>query len=442
MTRVDRIRLARQRSGATLPARPTWAARLQRFAPFVAVAAMAYPVLVWPLLEAQLVSLEPVYGQPPVDGPPSMLLRVYFSSLFLLSVSTFASQALTRPLRLKLPLLLVLATFIGWAGTTSLWAVAPEISARRFMLATFVATSIVGATLAGDDPKRTLRIAFWMFAVMTALSLFSLLTTAPTALGHAAFYPHKNYFAVIAAVMILFALYQVGEARGATRAVAVVMVLLGAWFLIEARSKTCTALLLMVPPLSYGSAWLARYARISPALTLTVFGFTLYGIYEFGVQSGIWDFHAVATALFGDPTLTQRTEIWEFAVRKIAERPWLGYGYEVFWGATVDSPSVREGPGFVAQMPHAHNGYLDLLLQTGIPGLVLVLLLVLGSLHVAGRVVRRSFGLGAFCLSILIFASLHNLLETTWFRSFSLKWMAVALVVSILSLDRSREDAR
>jgi O-antigen ligase len=158
----------------------------------------------------------------------------------------------------------------------------------------------------------------------------------------------------------------------------------------------------LVPLLSYGSVLLARHCRVSPAIALSLLVLAIYGVYEFGAQSGFWDFHAVAETVFGDPTLTQRTDIWSFAIRKIAERPWLGYGYEVFWGAGANSPSVREGPGFVAQMPHAHNGYIDVVLQTGALGLVLLAVLILSALHVAGRLARRSPGLG-ISLSMLIF---------------------------------------
>ena len=416
------------------PARPSATiAWLRRLAPFGAVAALAYPVLVWPLLEAQVVSLEPVYGQPAIDGPPSALLRVYFSILLVSGVVTFAAQAATRPLGIRPPLLIALAALIAWAGVTGFWAVEPEISTRRFLLTVFIATGITCSTLAARDPDRVLRVAFWMFAAMAAISAWSVLATAPTALGHAAFYPHKNYFAAMTSMMILFALYQLTNGTTATRCAAVVMIALGIWFLAEARSKTCTALVVLVPLLSYGSVLLARHCRVSPAIALSLLALAIYGVYEFGAQSGFWDFHAVAETMFGDPTLTQRTDIWSFAIRKIAERPWLGYGYEVFWGAGANSPSVREGPGFVAQMPHAHNGYIDVVLQTGAVGLVLLAVLILSALHVAGRLARRSPGLAGFCLSMLIFGVLYNLLETAWFRSFGVEWMVVALVIAFLS---------
>lgn len=409
-------------------------------APFIAVAAMSYPLLVWPLFEAQVVSLDPVYGAPSVDGPPSPLLRIYFSTLFALSLVTLIAQQLDEPIELRWPPLVTVSIFIAWAGMTSLWAVEPDISFRRFLLTVFIATSIIAPVVAAREPERLLRVAFWAFGLMTALSAWSVLTTPPTALGHAAFYPHKNYFAAVTSIMVLFAIYQILDGRGIYRAGAVVMLVLGLWFLAEARSKTCIALIMLVPPLSYGSAFAARYLRLSPALVLTAVFVGAYGIYEFGAQSGFWDFHSFAETFFSDPTLTQRTDIWNFALKKIPERFWLGYGFEVFWGASHNSPSIREAPGFVAQMPHAHNGYLDVILQTGAVGLSLLAILLATSLHYAGRVARHSFALSGFCLSLLIFNLLYNLLETTWFRSFGLKSMTVALAIAIVAIGVRRGD--
>ncbi len=406
---------------------------LQGLAPFITVAALAYPVLVWPLLEAQVVSLDPVYGQPAVDGPPSALLRVYFSTLLVLAITALGVQLGRRPLGLARPLLLALAAYIAWAGVTGFWAVEPEISSRRFLLAVFINGAIVAATLATADIERLLRIAFWMFAIMVALSIVSVLTTKPTALGHAAFYPHKNFFALITAIMSLFALHQLGSGTRLTRPVAVSMLLAAAWFLVEARSKTNLALFVLAPLVAYSTILLTRLTRISPAIILGAFALTLYGIYQFGAQSGFWDFHAAAQALFGDPTLTQRTDIWNFAMRKIAERPWLGYGYEVFWGAGPNSPSVREGPGFVAQMPHAHNGYIDITLQTGFIGLAIFATLMISALHATGRVARTRPGLAGFALSLLVFGLLYNTLESAWFRSFSLDAMTFVLAVVLVS---------
>ncbi len=404
---------------------------LARMAPLIVVAALAYPSLVWPLFEAEPVSLAPVFGQPAVDGPPSPLLRVYFTVVLIagcLSFACFDGRKFVRLLRL--PILLT-ALYLAWAGITNFWSVEPDITLRRFLLAAFIAGGLISATLAARGPERILQYSFWMFFLVTVISAVSVLTTAPTALGHAAYFPHKNSFGATISVAALVALYQLTNGRRSDRVAAGAVLLACAWFLIEARSKTSLALVVVAPVLGFAVAALARFARISPALTIIAIGVSCYGIYEIGAASHIWDFDEVANAIFGDPTLTQRTDIWAFANKMIEQRPWLGYGYEVFWGASVESPSVRQGPGFVAQMPHAHNGYIDIVLQTGYIGFAILSALLLTTLHLTGHIARRSLGLASFLLSIILYCILSNGLETSWFRSFSLSSMIFVLAIAI-----------
>ncbi len=58
-------------------------------------------------------------------------------------------------------------------------------------------------------------------------------------------------------------------------------------------------------------------------------------------------------------TLTGRTPLWAAVVDAIKLRPWLGYGYAIFWvGGNLDSLNVIKIAGWNA--PHAHNGYLEI----------------------------------------------------------------------------------
>ena len=70
-----------------------------------------------------------------------------------------------------------------------------------------------------------------------------------------------------------------------------------------------------------------------------------------------------------DPTLTGRIPLWHLVLQSALQRPWLGYGYGGFWNA--DSATVLYIWMVIEwQAPSAHCGYLDVLLQLGIVGLV------------------------------------------------------------------------
>ena len=69
------------------------------------------------------------------------------------------------------------------------------------------------------------------------------------------------------------------------------------------------------------------------------------------------------------PDLTGRTELWNAVLVSISKRPWLGYGFSAFWESMRgESESVRDAVGWAAG--YAHDGYLDLMVQLGVAGLV------------------------------------------------------------------------
>ncbi len=76
-------------------------------------------------------------------------------------------------------------------------------------------------------------------------------------------------------------------------------------------------------------------------------------------------------ALGRDLTFTGRTDIWAAVINKIWERPWLGYGYHVFWLGVADGTIELWSPtknSFITPAT-AHNGFLDLGLDIGLLGL-------------------------------------------------------------------------
>ena len=73
-------------------------------------------------------------------------------------------------------------------------------------------------------------------------------------------------------------------------------------------------------------------------------------------------------------SLSGRIPLWEELLTSFEKKPILGYGYLAFWDAKkVEYLSAT----FRWEIPHAHNLYLDVLLDGGIVGLSLILLAIL-----------------------------------------------------------------
>ncbi len=77
-------------------------------------------------------------------------------------------------------------------------------------------------------------------------------------------------------------------------------------------------------------------------------------------------------------TLTGRTLAWKFELRKILERPFTGYGYDVE-GAIFKDPRFPSWDSFWSQGPDTstHEGYLSIAVGLGVPALVFWLCIML-----------------------------------------------------------------
>ena len=76
-------------------------------------------------------------------------------------------------------------------------------------------------------------------------------------------------------------------------------------------------------------------------------------------------------ALIGkDSTLTGRTDIWDALIYSIKQKPWLGFGYGVYWLDQL-GPSYYVRLSLQWGVPTAHNGWIETWLSVGIVGVAL-----------------------------------------------------------------------
>jgi len=111
---------------------------------------------------------------------------------------------------------------------------------------------------------------------------------------------------------------------------------------------------------------------------LAVFGLALVLVIGPGV---------LLEALGRDPTLTGRTDIWGGLISAIQARPWTGYGYGAFW-MVEDGPVFWLRQGTQWDVPSAHNAWIEIALDLGVPGLALA---VLSYFTALGRALKRLF---------------------------------------------------
>ena len=121
-----------------------------------------------------------------------------------------------------------------------------------------------------------------------------------------------------------------------------------------------------------------------------------------------------------DVTLTGRTGIWTAVLQSIFKRPLLGYGYQAFWlGLEGESYRVILEVSWV--LAQAQNGFLDVTLELGVVGLVIVLLIFAFAFRDAIACLLRSrdqqqLRAVEWYLAVVLLTLLYNLDESFLFE--------------------------
>jgi O-antigen ligase len=132
----------------------------------------------------------------------------------------------------------------------------------------------------------------------------------------------------------------------------------------------------------------------------------LFGLYAKGIEF-----------LGRDPTLTDRTEVWNDAL-SLVDDPILGAGFESFWlGDRLEALWAK----WWWQPTQAHNGYIETYLNLGLIGVFIFAALIIASFRKIRLELLRNFEFGRFRLAFLFAILVYNYTEAT-FKSVSIVW--------------------
>ena len=207
------------------------------------------------------------------------------------------------------------------------------------------------------------------------------------------------------------------------KGMAAYIVLLGLtlWLLISTNSATSLACSMLAAGILVGMRIPAIRKRVKYLESYVIVLILLLVIGQSLFNSG----DALAGTMGRDLTFTGRVDIWK---RVLAEdiNPLLGTGYYSFWmGDRVE----RISEGFYFHLNEAHNGYIETYLNSGIIGLILLVL----ALYAASRRIKAELLQGQeFAKVRLIFLAVgivYNLTEAA-FNKLSLLWIFLLLVVT------------
>lgn len=323
----------------------------------------------------------------------------------------------------------------GWLLLTSLGA--PEVlTAWRRLLVTFLvclqASLLLTLPKSRENFDSLLTVAV---TLLVALCYFGVLMLPGRAIHQAGdivepalagdwrgVFEHKNIAAPAMVILFFMSLYIARSSRKLGWFLAILTLV----FLIQTNGKSALGLL----PVTICLAWLVERAPFLGSVVLVSF-LSVFNLLTVGsaISPGIFQF---VDSLGVDATFTARSDVWSLALSAVAEHPWTGYGFHSFWQVDTLQQSETATETWAVTAAHAHNAYIDTMLDGGIPALVLTFIwLVLSPMRNLSLAKRRSSdrSITRLYARIWVFALILASMESTFFVTHGLMWFALLIAV-------------
>lgn len=320
-----------------------------------------------------------------------------------------------------------LLLFIAWCWVTMLWSPLPEVTLRKCVLLTGVFLIAFAYQVASWHPYRFLQILRRTLTALLIASVF--MSVAMPQYGthwdseHLGSWrgitTNKNIMGQIATVGVIVWVHAILAHKasffmslpGLAAAVTMLVMCRSTTSLLATLLPIFTIYILARPPFRDRS-WLSRILMLAGAVLILPWYFYASGA---GYPSPQEMVQPIAGTFDKDVTLTGRTSLWAYTLEEWAEHPWAGLGYGAFWlGPNSPSGWIIDRIYWVPWQ--AHNGYIDILNETGIIGLSLVIgFFVVHIIHLRRllEIDRVTFG---FHVAVFIMFLTFNISETSLFR--------------------------
>lgn len=368
--------------------------------------------------------------------PAEFMLPTWPLVLVLVGGSVFARR---RELgRLWLPVSLV--CFLVWVMLSAIWSV--ERAATVNMAAQLVLFSLIGLGAAvGRRVGDLLRVAAQASFIVVGVNILSAVVSPGTAIGlHYGDVAMKGVFSNknalgFQALMAMLALgaHAISQA-GRQRTWAVLGFVGATGLLLASTSRTAWVMALAAALIAAALAFVVRFRR---PVAVPVVAWAVAAALVGGVVYAYRD--SLLLLLGRDPTLTNRTVIWQIVGDAIAQRPVTGYGWGALWQPGMSFSEQLWAKNNEIPFYHAHSGYLDVAIQVGVVGLILVMIFWASvTLRAADALLRRrSVALGWVVLVMAVLFT-YNSTEVVGFRGST--WLLVCAFAGVLATARKEHS--
>ncbi len=304
--------------------------------------------------------------------------------------------------------------FLLWCSLTLAWSQFPFISFKRlfqYLTTYFVFLSILSHIGSPNQIFKYFKVLLSFYVVVSLASIFTVPSAVDDYGDWRGLASSKNHLGQMSLISILFFSHFVVNSSLKQRIFFGILLLMALVLFVGSSSFTSLLTLLLIAGLVAGQYFdkLFERARIGRTVsTITsLFIVSLIALTLFlapGLMAG------VVGGAGKDLTLTGRTDLWhdvfEYAKRHLI----MGCGFQGFW--VLDSLQIQDLYQIYNWLPiQAHNGYLDIINETGLIGLFLFLMTAIK--YFLGL---RNMTQGYFWKWLIVAALVVNLTESTLIR--------------------------
>jgi exopolysaccharide production protein ExoQ len=137
---------------------------------------------------------------------------------------------------------------------------------------------------------------------------------------------------------------------------------------------------------------------------------------------------SILAAMGRSPTLTDRTEVWHLLL-SVAGNPLFGTGFESFWLG----PRLQKVWSVYSWQPlEAHNGYIEVFLNLGWTGVLLLAIVIATAYRTVMVAWRRNSPMASLCLAYFVVGVIYNFTEAAFFRMMTPVWIFFLLAITRL----------
>jgi len=361
--------------------------------------------------------------------------RAVYTALLACGLYVLGSRfkKLDRFLLANLPIVL----FFSFCAVSLFWSDFPGVAFKRWLKAVgdFVMMLVVWTE---NDPQAGVRYLLKRAAfVLMPLSILLIKYYSSYGRTYGVFLGEVHYTGVstnkntLGAICMLFGLATMGQIfmlyrnrrlAGRKRKLVANGIVLAiiVWLLMMASSMTSWSCLVMgsVLMLILHLRVISERPRIVHAVILTMLVSSV-GVVFLGVSPG------TLSAMGRDPTLTTRTDMWPLLVR-LCRNPLIGTGFGSFWLGK----RIEEIWSIWKWKPNeAHNGYLEIYLNLGWTGVVLLAIVLVSGYRKAFMWYSREGTFGTLLLAYFVVGIAYNFTEAAFFQMLHPVWLVLLLAM-------------